>query len=187
MSRRVLVLFASREGQTEKIANRIARHLKEAGDEVCLVNAADTTTVADVDLDACDLLVFGASMHAGGLETELLQFVKANADPISAKPRSFFLVSLSAATRDPALKAEYLADAEEKMQKQLAVEFHDTEMIAGALAYSRYSRLVKWLMRKIAAKVGESTDSSHDHEYTDWHQVATYAERLAQLPSTGQT
>jgi menaquinone-dependent protoporphyrinogen oxidase len=182
VSRTVLLLFASREGQTSKIAARIAEHLQQAGEEVLLADAADASAIAGIDISACDLLVFGASMHAGGLEREMLKYVEANADQIRAKPRSFFLVSLSAATKDPALKAEYLADAKNKTLTQLAVGFPDMEMIAGALAYSRYPVLVKWLMKKIAARVGEGTDSSRDHEYTDWQQVAQYAARLAQSP-----
>ena len=65
------------------------------------------------------------------------------------------------------------------MQKQLSVVFDDVEMIAGALVYSKYSRLLKWLMKRIAASAGNSTDTSRDYEYTDWQQVERYAARLS--------
>ena len=178
----VLLLIASREGQTEKIATRIAQHLEEAGHSVGLVDAADSAATEAIDLASWDLLVFGASMHAGGLEKELVQFVNTNAGLIEARPRSFFLVSLSAANKDPEQLAESLADARQKMQKQLSVTFDDAEMIAGALVYSRYSLLVKWVMKRIAAKAGGETDTSRDYEYTDWQQVQHYAERLSSFP-----
>lgn len=179
---RVLVLYATREGQTQKIAERIADHLTRAGVAADLVLAKDASSVKRIDLQAYDLLVFGASMHAGGLERELVRFVNDNARQIEARARSFFLVTLSAATKDPALKAESLADARRKMQAQLSVAFEDTEMIAGALIYSRYPLPLKWLMKRIAARAGEGTDMSRDYEYTDWQQVARYAERLIAIP-----
>jgi len=55
------------------------------------------------DFGAFDLLVFGASMHAGGLEQELVEFINRHKQKIESKPRPFFLVLLSAATRDPEL------------------------------------------------------------------------------------
>jgi menaquinone-dependent protoporphyrinogen oxidase len=35
-------------------------------------------------------------------------------------------------------------------------------------------------MRRIACAEGGDTDTSRDHEYTDWQQVEAYADRLAQ-------
>jgi menaquinone-dependent protoporphyrinogen oxidase len=52
-------------------------------------------------------------------------------------------------------------------------------MIAGALMYSKYPLPVKWLMKGIARKAGEDTDTSRDYEYTDWEQVRQYAQMLA--------
>jgi menaquinone-dependent protoporphyrinogen oxidase len=179
--KRVLVLFASREGQTEKIAIQISSILKAADAAVDLVDAAHSVTTAQLDLGSYDLLVFGASMHAGGLERELVRFINSHAEQIDPQTRSFFLVLLSAATKDPELRAESLADARKKAWQKLAIEFEDTEMIAGALTYSKYPRPLKWLMRSIAAKAGEDTDTSRDYEYTDWEQVAQYAERLLHL------
>jgi len=54
------------------------------------------------------------------------------------------------------------------------------EMIAGALKYTQYNFFIKWVMKGIARKEGGSTDTSRDHEYTDWEQVTAYARRLAE-------
>lgn len=178
---RSLILFASREGQTEKVAIRISERLKKMGLSVQLVNAADATATSQIDLSRYDLLIFGASMHAGGLEREIVEFVNANVHRIESKTKSFFLVLLSAATKDPELKTKSLADAQRKMNRQLMVEFGDIEMIAGVLAYSKYPWPLQWLMKRIAAKAGEGTDTSQDYEYTDWEQVSEYAVRLGVL------
>lgn len=178
---RVLLLFATREGQTRKVAGRIADELRDAGADVLLVNARDAAAARDLDPGHFDLLVFGASMHAGGVERELLAFVNAHAKLIAASRRSFFLVLLSAATRDRQLREKSLADARAKMNDQLNVAFEDIEMIAGALMYTKYPLPLRWLMRRIAKKSGGDTDMSRDYEYTDWNHVAQYARRLIHL------
>lgn len=175
---RILVLYATREGQTGKVAGRIADHLTRAGAEVTLLDAADTLTAGALDLERYDRLVFGASMHAGGLEKELVGFVNDHAEDIRGRPHSLFVVLLSAAAQDPALREEWLGDARRKIDGQLAVSFDEVEMIAGALRYSQYPLPLRWIMRRIARKAGEDTDTSRDYEYTDWRQVADYAARL---------
>ncbi|MGB5635985.1 MAG: flavodoxin domain-containing protein, partial [Waterburya sp.] len=177
----ILILYATREGQTEKVAAQISTHLKKAGANVELINAQDKTATEDIDLDVFDLLVFGASMHAGGLEQELVDFINSHKEQIEQRVRSFFLVLLSAATKDSKLRAEWLKDARNKMDEQIQVQFQDVEMIAGALMYSKYSLPLKWIMKRIAKQAGEGTDTSKDYEYTDWQQVEQYSENLMNI------
>ena len=146
--KRVLIIFATREGQTAKVAKRIFEYLSKADVVVQLLNAKDATR--DIDLESFDLLVCGASMHAGGLESEMVDFINRNADQISMNNRSFFLVLLSAATKKPQLRQKWLSDARKKMQQQLTVGFDDCEMVAGALIYSKYSLPIRWVMKRIA-------------------------------------
>ncbi len=181
--RNVLIIFATREGQTEKVARRLSEHFEQAGADITLVNAAADLASLKQNLASFDLLVFGASMHAGGLEKEIVQFINQHADEIAERPRSFFLVLLSAAATDPQQKAEWLADARSKIDAKLNVPFDDCEMIAGALAYSRYSRPIRWIMQRLARQAGAETDTSRDYEFTDWRQVEAYARRL--LARTG--
>ena len=180
MTKKMLVLYATREGQTGKIAAQIVNHLRDAGVDVDVVDAAETVEPDAVNLATYDQLVFGASMHAGGLENELVDFINQHRQLVGKKARSFFLVLLSAATKDPVLREAWLADARKKMTGQLQVSFDDVEMIAGALMYSKYSLPMKWLMKSIAKKAGEGTDISRDYEYTDWNQVKRYADKLRQ-------
>ena len=175
---RFLLLYATREGQTAKVAGRIAEHLRAGGTELSVVDAANTLTADALELARFDRLIFGASMHAGGLEKELVEFVNGRADEIRCCKRSLFVVLLSAAAEDPALREEWLGDARGKIEAQLRVPFAHVEMIAGALRYSKYPLPLRWMMRRIARKAGEDTDTSRDYEYTDWEQVRRYAEAL---------
>ncbi len=40
--------------------------------------------------------------------------------------------------------------------------------VAGALLYTKYNFLVRFVMRRIAKKGGPETDTSRDYEYTNW-------------------
>jgi len=174
--KQALIFYATREGQTEKVALTLAQHLADLSAAASTHNLQDTVETSD--LQKADLLLFGASMHAGGLEKELISFINDQAATIVQRPHAFFLVLLSAATADRALREKSLRDAHSKLQRQLNVEFDDMEYIAGALTYSKYSRPVRWIMQRIARQHGENTDTSRDYEYTDWAKVKTYAERL---------
>ena len=176
---RVLIVFATREGQTAKIARRIAERMGASGHAVELIDAADLAVTAAADLKSFQLLVFGASMHAGGVEKELVAFIQAHRSAIASRPRAFFLVLLSAATKDPALRERWLADARDKVARQVPLPFDEIEMIAGTLAYSQYSWPMKLIMRRIARQAGQETDMRKDYEYTDWAQVDRYSDRLA--------
>jgi len=40
--------------------------------------------------------------------------------------------------------------------------------VAGALAYSQYNFIIRFVMKRIARKAGAPTDTSRDYELTDW-------------------
>jgi menaquinone-dependent protoporphyrinogen oxidase len=51
--------------------------------------------------------------------------------------------------------------------------------VAGAINYTRYNFLLRWYMKRASAKNGGATDTSRDHEYTDWDQVDRFAAAIA--------
>ena len=53
-----------------------------------------------------------------------------------------------------------------------------TATFAGAIKYTQYGFITRWIMRRIAKKEGGDTDTSRDHEYTDWVQVTRFAEKF---------
>lgn len=181
--KKALVVYATREGQTEKVASAIATHLEALGFAVTLRNASGIAAEEVVRVSEYDLLIVGASMHAGGLEHELLRFVERHSEQLAVLARSLFVVLLSAASKDALTRDKMLADARTKIASQLGSSFDDVELIAGALAYSQYSRPMKWVMQHIARKAGGDTDTSRDYEYTDWDQVEAYARRLSAMTS----
>ena len=48
-------------------------------------------------------------------------------------------------------------------------------ILAGGLPYRKYGWLMRLLMKRIVRKSGGDTDTSQNHEYTDWAQVEQFA------------
>lgn len=175
----ILVVYASSEGQTGKIARRLHDEMASHGAQVTLVNLADAGAVDNLDLSGFDLLVFGASIHVGKIQSAMVDFINTNSEIIAAKPHALFVVLMAAATKDRARREQSLQTIRQTLDRQLQVAFPDPEMIAGAILYTRYNWFIRLVMTRIARKEGGSTDTSRDHEYTDWAQVAAYAQRLS--------
>lgn len=176
---KILLLYASLEGQTAKIAGRLRELLDEEGTRVTLASLTDSQAMAAIDLADFDKLVFGASIHVGKIEPAMTAYINRHSAVIGKKPRSLFIVLMAAATADAERREQSLAEVRRNVTGRLHVPFADVEMIAGALKYTQYNWFIRWVMKGIAKKEGGSTDTSRDHEYTDWRQVAAYAQRLA--------
>ena len=53
-----------------------------------------------------------------------------------------------------------------------------TKAVAGALLYSKYNFLLRWIMKRISRQAGGTTDTSKDHEYTDWAALDRFVEEF---------
>ena len=51
--------------------------------------------------------------------------------------------------------------------------------VAGALLYSKYNPLVRFVMKRIAKEAGAAHDTSRDYEYTDWVGLDRFVDELA--------
>ena len=176
MSARVLVIFGTSYGQTEKIAVRIATTLQRRGFAIELCNAARTPPA--LPLEEYSAVVVGCSIIARGHQPAIERFVREHLAALNRIPSAFYQVSASAGS----------ADARGRMAAQrLLDEFiarHGwtpvlSASIAGAINYTRYNFLLRWYMKRTSAKHGGTTDTSKDHEYTDWAQVDRFALAIA--------
>jgi menaquinone-dependent protoporphyrinogen oxidase len=168
----VIVVYASREGQTEKIARRIATVLRDQGHAVELYNADRLTR--GVDLARFDVAFVGAPIHVGGYPRSVIRFVRTELEFLRRVPSAFFSVGLAVASRTSDGRAQTmpLVDA---FRRKTGWQPRRVELVAGALPYSKYNVLIRFVMKRIAAKEGGDTDTSRDYEYTDWGGVDRFA------------
>ncbi|WP_138429845.1 menaquinone-dependent protoporphyrinogen IX dehydrogenase [Fodinibius saliphilus] len=169
---KLLIVYATTEGQTKKICSFLAQKAKEEGHNVTFINALER----HIHPQQYDAAVVGASIHAGKYLQVVQKYVNENHKDLNHKPSAFISVSLTAASEKP----QSNVDLPKITQLFLdSTRWNPTfiEQVAGALRYSKYNFFKKLIMRLIAQKNGGSTDTSKDHEYTDWDQV----ERIIKL------
>ena len=52
--------------------------------------------------------------------------------------------------------------------------------VAGALLYTQYNFLIRFVLKHIAKQAGGSTDTSRNHDYTDWIALDQFVAALAE-------
>jgi len=173
----VPVFYATSEGQTRRIAERLVATFHDLG---CSSRAID---VASADADQVDwghvrAAIVGASLHAHRHQRSADAFVRRHGGDLNGHPSAFFSVSLAAASASPQERAS---------AAQLARAFpsaggwhpDETMCVAGRLAYTQYGVLTRFIMKRIARRHGAPTDTSRDHEFTNWEEVTRLADRIA--------
>ena len=171
--KQILVLYATREGHTRRIAEHVAAELR-LHSLTPLVQ--DARAASPFDASAYEGVILLASAHVGRHEREMVGFVREHRSELEKLPTAFLSVSLSEAGAEmqgaPAEKRELAEKGVKEMIDRFLDEtgFHPTRVkpLAGALLYTKYNVLVRFVMKHIAKQSGGSTDTSHDHEYTDW-------------------
>ena len=178
------ILFATREGQTRRIAERIAADLRAEG---AIVDVVDLSAASDLALSDYDSVCVASSVHLGRHERAVVEFVKRHRTELERLSAAFVSVSLSEAgvedaTRSEGARKQSAADVQ-RMIDDFVKEtgWHPARVcpVAGALAYTRYNVLLRFVMKRIARKAGGPTDTRRDHELTDWTAVDRFAATLA--------
>lgn len=182
----VAVLYATREGQTRRIAEHMAATLR-ARDFTVSVHDVAVELPRDFDLASCAGALLAASIHIGKHEKEMLTFVKRHRAELERMPCMFLSVNLSqAGVEDANATARRRERAKANVAKMIDEFLRKTgwkpdrvHPVAGALLYRQYRLPVRLMMRFIAKLVGANTDTTRDHEYTDWRALDRFAAELA--------
>jgi menaquinone-dependent protoporphyrinogen oxidase len=176
----ILVLYCSRWGHTKKVAERIASTFWEEGHTARLVDAESSLPFPEVA--AFDAACMGAPLYSGQFPAALADFVARNHDWLATVPTLFFSVGLLVAGRD--------RKGNGGVETQLCIDRFFTaynfwpsriELVAGALPYSKYSRLMRHIMRWIEWRTGGETNIARDYEYTDWFKVDHFTQDFSVL------
>ena len=172
----VLVVYGSTHGQTALIARNLAAHLRTAGLEVVVYDVAALPRKLDVAV--YDAVVLGGRVHGGRHPRKLVEFARRNAGKLREMPSAFFSVSLVIARADGTgvKEAEGIVT---RFIEETGWMPPITATFAGALKYTKYNFILRWIMKRISRAEGGSIDTSRDHDYTDWAAVRRFGEQLA--------
>jgi menaquinone-dependent protoporphyrinogen oxidase len=181
----IAILYATREGHTRRIAERLGEALGAAGYAAELANVAKLSEAPDFGRFAAVLLA--ASVHGGRHEREMVELVKRHRAALEGLPTAFLSVSLTEAGAEDARepqerRARAAADVKEMIDRFV----HETgwhpdriKPVAGALPYTHYNPFIRLVMRLIVKRQGGDTDTSRDYDYTNWDELVAFAQSFA--------
>ena len=176
---RVLVIYGTTNGQAGKIARFMGDIVRTAGLEADVVDAEGS----DPDLTPYSAILVVASIHAGGYQRSVERWVRRALPTLRSVPNAFVSVCLGVLQHDAKVDRD-LASILQRFQSVTGWVPGATKFVAGALSYTQYGWVTRFVMRRIARKAGGSTDTSRDHEYTDWNDLRGFAEEFARTVDT---
>lgn len=178
----ILVVYATVEGQSRKIAEYVADRIERAGTQVVI---GDVGQAGYAEPGRFEAVIICAPIHMGRYPDRIVRFIEDWKPVLEEKRTALVTVSLSIASNIEEEVAEskgYPRKLEKKTGWKATVEHN----AAGALRYVEYDFFKRWIMRRIAEKEGGPVDTSHDHELTDWKALDAFVESLlADLRTTG--
>lgn len=181
----VLVLYATRQGHAQRIADHLAVGLRKHGLPADVVSAAQIP--GEFSLSGYSAAVLIASAHLGHHEREMIDFVRLHLAELDRIPTAFLSVSLSeAGAENPAVPPERRTQATADVNRMIEAFLEETgwcparvQAVAGALLYSRYNFILRIVMKRIARAAGGDVDTSRDYEYTDWNALDRFTDEMA--------
>ena len=88
----ILIVYASTDGHTQKICERLQQVIEQQGSQVQLLQIDEPHP----DLTQFDKIVVGASVRSGKHSKLIYDFVKHNQQHLDSKPNAFFSVNVVA-------------------------------------------------------------------------------------------
>lgn len=171
---RVLIVYGSAQGQTLKVSEFLADHLRKRAHTVELHDLARKAPTPDPG--EFDAAIVAAPMRMGSFMPSVVRYVQRYRVALQMMPAAFVSVTLTAANPDPAMAERELDQRVAKFAEKTGWSPVYEHRAAGALTYTHYGMITRWLMKRIARDQGHPTDTSRDYEFTDWTALAAFAD-----------
>jgi menaquinone-dependent protoporphyrinogen oxidase len=170
------VFYATSEGQTRRIAERLVAIFRDRGFSSRAIDVA-SAEARNVEWRRVQAALVGASLHGHRHQRTARAFVDELEPELNVLPSVFFSVSLAAASEDATERADAARLARDFVE---TAEWDATEVVclAGRLAYTKYGWLTRFMMSRIARRRGQPADTSRDYEFTNWDEVSRLAGRV---------
>jgi menaquinone-dependent protoporphyrinogen oxidase len=169
---RVLILYGTTDGHTRSIADAIGRAIQVGHIQVDVIEAG-TAAPAPRQYTA---VIVAASVHAGKYQRAVVKWVSAHAAELNDLPSAFVTVSLGILQKSDPAVARDLDAIVQRFIDATGWQPREVKHIAGALLYTRYNFLKRWIMKRIVARAGGATDTSQDYDYTNWGELRAFAD-----------
>jgi menaquinone-dependent protoporphyrinogen oxidase len=174
----ILLCYASHDGQTRRIAQRLTRGIEAAGRTVTLFDLGEREPTM-TDIAAADAVAVAAAIRYGYPLPAARRMLTRCRDALATKPLAMISVNLTA--RKPEKRSVAGSPYLRKWVQRSRLSPALAEAVAGMLDYPRYDWFDRTMIRLIMRITGGPTDPSLTVEFTDWEQVDALAAKIAAL------
>lgn len=160
---KVMIIFESVEGQTNKIARFAESTLAAKGHEIQLVDTADRQV--EVSYAGIDRVILAAPVHERRHPKSFEVFVAADRELLGELETMMLSVSLKAAFTD---SLEEAGDFLTEMEMRTGFEANRKVLVAGAVRPSSYDYFSTQILRHVILEGKDVPIDGETHEFTDW-------------------
>jgi len=165
----VLIVYGTTEGQTRKIAERVAKGVSDRGHSVELHDSLEPD--AGLDLETFHAFVLAGSVHQEQHQKAIKNFATAHSERLNASPAAFVSVSLSAALEETRSEAQSYVD---RFVSLTGWQPRMTLLLGGALRFAEYDYFQEQVVKFIVMRRGLASEDGSDREFTDWHALDSF-------------
>ncbi len=174
---KTLILYASTDGHTHKICQRLKQHIESEGQLASLCPIGD---INSGELKHFNKLVIGASIRYGKHSQEVYQFIQQHAQWLDSLPNAFFSVNMVA--RKPDKNSPATNPYLKKFLKDISWRPKNLAVFAGKIDYQQYGVFDRFMIRLIMRLTKGPTAPDTNVEFTNWQDVDNFAKVLASMP-----
>ena len=172
---KALIIYATVEGQTRKVAETAARRFEDLGWKAALMNVAEP---AEFTLERPDAVLLMAPVHSNDYPSDFREFVEQETEWLNSLPTAFISVSLS-------IHSEFKDERDAVLVLPEALSVHTgwrplmVHHAAGALRFTEYDFFKRFLVRHMATREAKTADGKQNYEFTDWNALEVFVAEFA--------
>ena len=168
----ILLVYATTEGQTRKIAEFSAERLRALGHEVDLRDSR--RPMHDLEMESYGAAVLAASVHQKTHQQSIADFAHARRAQLMSIPCLLISVSLAIAFENGEVEAQHYVDL---LVERIGFRPGHISLVAGALKFDEYDYYMNQIVEHVV--LADREDVSGDQEYTDWDTLGRELDQFA--------
>jgi menaquinone-dependent protoporphyrinogen oxidase len=172
----VLIAYATTDGHTRRICERLKQVMESLGRQVTVVLLSDASAL---DLRGFGRVLIGASIRYGHHQPIVAEFINQHQALLESRPSAFFSVNIVA--RKPNKNTPETNPYCRKFLKSISWQPRLTAVFAGKLDYPSYGFVDRQMIRLIMLITKGPTDPKAVLEFTDWARVEAFGREFCAL------
>jgi menaquinone-dependent protoporphyrinogen oxidase len=172
----ILIIYSTTDGHTREICSRLRDTVEKDDNAVTLVAIEDA---GELDLEAFNKIVIGASIRYGKHSAKVYKFIDSNINTLDKKANAFFSVNVVA--RKPEKNQPATNPYLKKFLRQISWKPKELAVFAGKIDYQKYRIWDRYMIMMIMWMTNGPTDPEANIEFTDWNQVNEFAQTINKM------